>query len=411
MNQINQMNMMQNLNPMIQMNQMVQNNNINPMNNINLINQMNNMNYMNNMNNMNNLNYINNMNNMNNMNVINNMNNMNGFNPMNQNNDINKREDNDPLNLMSQINQIIQMNPILTIQNKEIISQLFQLYQSIIRVNQILGVSKIEDEFPEIKEPKKCIYFINNNNGKRFGILIPYSLKSKKLYSIAKKYKLYKYSDLKLFYKNNYLREDETPIDLISFGDEINIVEDLYDIDLTYYQSYLSKNNKKEMINIMFNFSSGIKKRMTFTLETTVKEMIKMFFFEMRIPEKEKKNFRLIYDASHLDFNDNSTLLEKEFHNLISITVYECNQFVPNIIYKGKKIKAKIYNKEKIISNIIIGTLDTIEQLYLSLEYYIPSEYSKIKKLEIGGKELKKDDKRTFSSIGINNDFICNIEY
>ena len=391
--------MMQNLNPMVQMNQIVQNNNINPMNNINLINQMNNMNYMNNMNNMNNMNVMNNMNNMNNMNRCN---------PMNQNNDINKREDNDPLNLMSQINQIIQMNPILTIQNKEIISQLFQLYQNIIRVNQILGVSKIEDEFPEIKEPKKCIYFISNNNGQRFGILIPYSLKSNKLYSIAKKYKLCKYSDLKLFYKNNYLREDETPIDLISFGDEINIVEDLYDIDLTYYQSYLSKNNKKEMINIMFNFSNIIKKKMLFTSETTVKEMIKMFFFEMRIPEKEKKNFRLIYDASHLDFNDNSTLLEKEFHNLISITVYE---IVPNIIYKGKKIEAKIYNKEKIISNIIIGTLDTIEQLYLSLEYYIPSEYSKIKKLEIGGKELKKDDKRTFSSIGINNDFICNIEY
>lgn len=266
--------MMQNLNPMVQMNQMVQNNNINPMNNISLINQMNNMNYMNNMK------YMNNMYNMNNMNVMNNMNNMNGFNPMNQNNDINKREDNDPLNLMSQINQIIQMNPILTIQNKEIISQLFQLYQNIIRVNQILGVSKIEDEFPEIKEPKKCIYFINNNNGQRFGILIPYSLKSNKLYSIAKKYKFCKYSDLKLFQKNNYLREDETPIDLISFGDEINIVEDLYDIDLTYYQSYLSKNNKKEMIYVMFNIiNSERKKHMKFTLETTVKEMIKMFFF------------------------------------------------------------------------------------------------------------------------------------
>jgi len=388
------MNMMQNLNPMVQMNQMVQNNNINPMNN---------------MNNMNNLNYMNNMNNMNNMNV---MNNMNRCNPMNQNNDINKREDNDPLNLMSQINQIIQMNPILTIQNKEIISQLFQLYQNINRVNQILGVSKIEDEFPEIKEPKKCIYFINNNNDQRFGILIPYSLKSKKLYSIAKKYKLCKYSDLKLFYKNNYLREDETPIDLISFGDEINIVEDLYDIDLTYYHSYRSKNNEKEMINVMFDIlSTGIKKNMQFTLETTVKEMIKMFFFVMIIPEKEKKHFMLSHRGSPLNFNDNSTLLEKGFHNQnVIITVHELNQVVAGISYKGKEIEAKIYNKEKLISNFKIGILNTIEQLYGSLGYYIPSKYSKINKLEMGGKELKKDDKRTFSSIGINNDFICNIE-
>ena len=255
------MNMMQNFNQMNQMNPMIQNNNISPMNNINLINQMNNMNNMNQCNHMN----------------------------MNQNNVINKREDNDPMNLMSQINQIIQLNPILTNQDKEIISQLYQLYQNINRVNEILGVSKIEDEFPEIKEPKKCIYFIRNNDGKRFGILIPYSLKSNKLYSIAKKYKLCKYSDLKLFYKNKYLREDETPIDLISFGDEIDIVEDLYDIDLTYYKSYLSKNNKKEKINILFNISSGKKKIMQFILETTVKEMIKMFFLRLEYLKKKRK--------------------------------------------------------------------------------------------------------------------------
>ena len=150
---------------------------------------------------------------------------------------------------------------------------------------------------------------------------------------------------------------------------------------------------------------------MVFTSETTVKEMIKMFFFEMRIPEKEKKNFRLIYHAGHLDFNDNSTLHVKSLGNNVIITVVELNLIIAGIAYKGKEIEAKIYNKEKLISNFKIGILNRIEQLYETLEYYIPSEYSKIKKLEIGGKELKKDDKRKFSSIGINNDFICNIEY
>ena len=97
--------------------------------------------------------------------------------------------------------------------------------------------------------------------------------------------------------------------------------------------------------------------------------------------------------------------------NNSNITVHESYLIVAGIDYKGKEIESKIYNKEKLISNFKIWILNTIEQLYETLEYYIPSEYSKIKKLEIGGMELKKDDKRTFSSIGINNDFICNIEY
>ena len=335
---------------------------------------------MNNQMDMNNMNQM-----MNNQLVMNNMNLMKQYNQMNQNNDINKIEDNDPMNLMN---------------------------QNINRVNQIFGVSKFKDEFPEINEPKNCIYFIRNDDGKRFGILIPYSLKRDELYPIAEKYKLHEYSDLKLFYKNNYLREDETPIGHISFGDEINIVEEFSDIDFTYYQSYLSKNNKKEKINVYFVFSCGNKKHMLFTLETTVKEMIKIFFFENRIPEKEKKNFMLFYNGNKLDFNDNSTLLEKGITiGCINIFVQQNHQINNGISCHGKKIGLKIYNKETLIINIMIGTLNTIECLYRILEETYFANHKKIQKLEIGGQELKRDDKRTFSSIGIRNDFICNIEF
>ena len=392
-----------NINPnSIGMNNQMDMNNMNQMMN----NQMEMNNHMNmNMNNM--IQMLNNQMDMNNLNLMNQYNNQ-----MNLNNDINKIKDNDPMNLMRQINQIIQMNPILTNQDKEIIFQLYQLYQNINRVNQIFGVSKFKDEYPEIKEPKNNIYLIRNDDGKRFGILIPYSLKIDELYPIAEKYKLHKYSDLKLFYKNKYLREDETPIFHISFGDEINIVEELNDIDFTYYQSYLSKNNKKYMVYIIFIFPSGNKKSMNFTLETTVKEMIKMFFFENRIPEKEKKNFMLLYNGKKLDFNDNSTLLEKGITmNCTNIFVEQKHQFNEGISCHGKKIRLKIYNKEKLIFNIMIGTLNTIETLYIFLEETLSANNKKIQKLEIGGHELKKNDKRTFSSIGIRNDFICNIEF
>ena len=273
MKQINQMNIIHQYN---QMNQMNQNNNINQMNNMNFFNKMIQMNFMNL---------------------------MNQWNQMNQNNYIIQMHDIDPKNLMIQINKIIQMNPILTNPKKEILSQLCQLYQNINRVNQIFGVSEFEDHFSFTPVLKKCIYFIRSEDGKRFGIKIPYFLKSYELYQIAEKYQLYKYSDLELFYKNNYLKEDETPIGLISNGEEINFIE------------------KKKENCVMFYFETGDRKVMSFTLDTTVKEMIKMFCSENRISEKEKSEIRFLFDAETLDFNDNSTLFEKGMTRLTTITV------------------------------------------------------------------------------------------
>ena len=120
----------------------------------------------------------------------------------------------------------------------------------------------------------------------------------------------------------------------------------------------------------------------------------------------------LLYDSNKLDFNDNSTLLKKDFTmNLNNIIVEQNHQINDGIVCHGKRIGLKIYNKETLIFDIMIGTLNTIECLYRFLEetYFVNNK--KIEKLEIGGQELIRDDKRTFSSIGIRNDFICNIEF
>lgn len=135
-----------------------------------------------------------------------------------------------------------------------------------------------EDVYPELKEPKKWIYLFRNYDGKRFRIKIPCSLRNDELYATVENFKLYEYSDLKLFHKNKYLKEDETPIDYISDGDEVNIIKNFHDIDFTYYQSYLSKNDIKKTVLICFSFVNGTKKFMRFTFDTTVKEMIKMLF-------------------------------------------------------------------------------------------------------------------------------------
>ena len=355
MYQINQMNMIPQYN---QMNLMIQNNNINQMNNMILKNQLFQM-------------------------II-----------------------DDPMNLY----QIIQMYPILTNEKKEILSQLYQLYQNVNRINQLFGVSHFA-EYSYNKEPKKYIYFIRNEDGKRFGIKIPYSLKSDELYQFAEKYKLYIYSDLKLFYKNNYLKED-IPIGLIPDGSEINIFEEFHDIDIdfTYYKTYLSKNVNKEMNNIYFKLENGHSLSMSFTLETTVKEMIKMFFSENRIPEKEKNKFHFIFNTFTLDINDNSTLESKGINHPATITVNIINEMI-NMNCKGKKMEVVIYHKKKFIMKLKVGTLNKIKELCNYLEDIL-TEFRdmKIQKLEIEGQELERDDERTFLSIGIRKNFICNLD-
>jgi len=265
MNQINQMNMIQGYNQMNEWNQMNQNNNINKMNNINQMNNISNISLMNQMNN--NMNLINQINNMNQMNNINQMNNMNVINPINQINNMNPMNNMNQMNnmnLMNQINQMNDMSPLnqmnimnLMNQMNETFFQLYQLFQknmNQMKMGDIKNEEKEEDVYTEVKKTKKCIYLFRNDDGKRFVIKIPCSLKNDELYPTAEKFKLYKYSDLKLFHKNKYLKEDETPIDYISDGDEIKIIEEFHDIDFTYYQSYLSKIDMKKTILICFIF-------------------------------------------------------------------------------------------------------------------------------------------------------------
>ena len=442
MDQINQMNMIQKNNQIIQMNQMNLNNNINQMNNmnqmnqINLMNPMNQMNLMNQMNPMNQMNLMNQIYPMNQMNLMNQMNPTNNTNPLNQTNAMNNMNPLNPMNNMNQMNQINEMNQLIQMNNmnqmnlmnnmnplnpmnnmnqmnqinpmnnmnqmNEIFLQICQLFQNNMNAlsQMMMGYKKNEEEeiyediYSELKEPKKCLYFIRNEDGKRFRIKIPCSLKNDELYPTAEEFKLYKYSDLKLFHKNKYLKEDETPIDYISDGDEINIIEEFHDININ------------KTILICFDLPQGSKKFMRFTLDTTVKEMIKMFFFENRIPEKGKKNFRLLYNGQALDFKDILTLGEKAIVDLAIIKVIKLNDIFS---YKGKRIESTIFNKGEKILNFKFGTLNTIKQFYDYLENNLPSNL-KIQKLEIGEQELKKDDKRTFSSIRIRNNFICNID-
>ena len=83
----------------------------------------------------------------------------------------------------------------------------------------------------------------------------------------------------------------------------------------------------KKTILICFSFEYGTKKIMRFTLDITVKEMIKMFLLESKIPEKEKDNFRFLFNGRSLNVNDMQTLYQKSISDGSVILVIRCKPF------------------------------------------------------------------------------------
>jgi hypothetical protein len=260
------------------------------------------------------------------------------------------------------------------------------------------------DAYPYINEKKKLIIF-ERNDKEQVRVKVPLSLRNNELYFTAIKYKINEYSDMDLFHKNIVLKNDDSPIDNIADGDKVIIAEILDELSNSVYEKeYLPNLNTKDIINIIFKFSSGKKKSMTFSKKTKIKEMLKMFLQENKILEKAKHHYKITYDSKALDFNDDS-LIGDIFKADGSIALVD--QIVEKNV-QGKKLKVSLKNKNSPLLEITTGTLEQIKSFYFSLEnnYF---NNRKIKKVIIKGKAINKDDKCTFASYGIRNDFTCNI--
>ena len=81
------------------------------------------------------------------------------------------------------------------------------------------------------------------------------------------------------------MNEDKTTIDSVNDGDEIKIIEQVHGVDFSYYDLYLLNYKNKTKNNITFNLANGLKKVLHLTSNTSIKEMIKIFLFEINIPE------------------------------------------------------------------------------------------------------------------------------
>ena len=276
----------------------------------------------------------------------------------------------------------------------------------------------IEDPYPYIKGDKKVITFMNLDKIYK-KVKIPISLKKDEIYATAEKYKSNKYSKIiKLIQNNKELENDESNIDDILKGDIITILEDL-DVDLSFYNSLLQKHKNRPLIyNIHFICDKGKTCFLRFPDDVTEKEVKIAGFNQFKIPYKLKEDFSVYIKMKSYLYNNiylkDRDLPLKDLNYDINARVYfedlrkEYDSRKANYCLNGKKIECtlkEIFHKENMIDIEFIdfGTLNQIKDLYI----FSPSSKNKKGKGKIypGEIEVEKNDERTFTEIGIRENF------
>ena len=416
-------NMNQNQNQMFNINNMSQNQmfNINNMNQ----NQMFNNNYMN-QNQMLNNNYMNqnqmlNNNNINQNQMLNNINQNQIFNNnINQNqifnNNFNQNQmfnNNNNQNQMFHINNLNDknMNMNIDVIEREDMNHQFTNKEE---EDDDIYANEPEDIYPYIKEPKKEIIIVKSDL-KRKKVFIPETLKKNELYYTSRMFKCQKYSTIKLLHNTEILDDDDTSIECISNGDIIKINECL-DIDSSFYKSLLLKHKNSKKIRIGLFSSLGNVLFKDFPIDITIIDMIKVFLTEMGIPFKNLKEFSFIYNGEILNKSKKNELLKDCLQDLSRIEFVQHNM-VTNDPFNDLKIgKILNFNINNCNYNFTIGTLAQIKEFYNGLKIFLSNYDMRNKKIDKvilnpGNIEIRVDDERTFSSIGIRENFECKIDF
>jgi hypothetical protein len=265
-----------------------------------------------------------------------------------------------------------------------------------------------KDLYTDIHEVKILIIF-ERNDKKQFRVKVPYSFRMVELYYVAIEFKINTYSKMELFYNNKYLKEDDTKISFISNGDKVIMAENLDEINNSYYKNiYQPKLGSNDIVNIIFKFSFNNKtKTMQFSKNTKIRDMFKMFFQESKILGKGKEIHKFFLNSNSLNVDDESPLGNIFNSDGKTIIVDKVNELNP---IKGKPLEVEVRNKRKKLIKISIGSLNQIRDLYFKLE----EKYSNrriIQRITIKGKELRRDDIRTFFSINVRDNFKCIIHF
>jgi hypothetical protein len=284
------------------------------------------------------------------------------------------------------------------------------------------------DIFPYISCEKKTIifevyklfqdFYRYDNYSNLNKILIPSFINKNELYIIANKFKAHEFSDIELYLKDNFLENDESSIECILNGDIIRIKEEL-DLDFFYIKNLINNFYKySKKIKIKFIYYFAMKNReiiLKIPSQITIKQLIEACMIKIRMPFKYKNQI-IFFDSFNniLFYEDYNLIINRGIYNNSIIKGCRIDTDNNNDNIKGLKLDVRILdNKNNIIINMKIGSLDQIKTFYNNLELQIVGKFNKILTKVIifpENIELTDYDERVFSQIGIRKDFICYME-
>jgi hypothetical protein len=332
-------------------------------------------------------------------------NNFNNFNTINYN-----QNSNQCFNGNNQIN-FMNNSFIMNMNYNNTISNYFNLNNNtrgLRRQMSATNILEVKDPYPDIHEAKILIIF-ERNDKIQHKVKVPLSFRMVELYYTAVEFKINKYSKMELFYNNKYLKEDDKRINIISNGDKVIMAENLDELNNSIYKNLYQPNlSSGDIVNIIFNFSFNNKiKTMAFSKKTKIRDMFKMFYQENKIIGKGKQFYKFLLNSNTLNVDDNSplgNLFNSDGKTIIVDYINELN------VIKGKKLEVEVRNKRKKLSKTTIGTLNKIKDLYFKLEQNYTNRRT-IQRISIKGKEVRRDDERTFFSINVRENFKCIIHF
>ena len=265
-----------------------------------------------------------------------------------------------------------------------------------------------KDVYTDIHEVKILIIF-ERNDKMQYKVKVPITFRMVELYYTAIEFKINRYSKMELFYNNKYLKEDDTRISIISNGDKVIMAENLDELNNSFYKNIYQPNLGSDgIINIIFKFSFDNKtKTMSFSKKTKIRDMFKMFYQENKILGKGKQFYKFLLNSNSLNVDDNSPLGNLFNSDGKTIIVDYVKELYP---IKGKQLEVEVRNKRKKLFKTSIGSLNHIKDLYFKLEHNYTNRRI-IQRITIKGKEVRRDDERTFFSIKVRDNFKCIIHF
>ncbi len=332
------------------------------------------------------------------------------FNPMNNQINLNAMNQMNQMNQQYQINQMNQMNQ----QN-----QINQMYQNpfpnigentnLIEINNI-NQNKIENYispegvtynnkilFQFNKDPKKILNLHDSNN-KSYNIYVSIYLNKKELYFAITS--ILDYDVIALIYKDNIIDYDNSSIDDIEEGGDIDV---LYKGEL--YETYLEKKSlSSERINVRFYGNRG---GIVLPPETKISQMIKAILIRFDAL-KNPESIYFLFNAEKLNINDERKIVNLFTYGQGSIQILESGNAKGKSNISIYSIDIIIYDKNKdILKEFSFGKFLPLSELYERIEHIFNF---KINKIYVDKIELNKNSEKSLAPLKVREKIFCSID-